>query len=107
MVVIIGLVVVFALLWFKTVKMMYVGQPRRKLGLNRSVNHSRISKVSHRQFGAWDPELGNKSGVHEPLIDQATKLVEETASREFKFKGTHQKPHQMMVVENMSDLKSP
>ena len=85
MILIVMLVVVFALLWVRTVKKMYGKKPSRS---KSTLNHLRISKVSHRQYGAWDPDHTNKS-LNEPLIDQATRLVEETASREFRFKGTH------------------
>lgn len=45
------------------------------------------SRVSDRHFGAWLPGSIDPKEIHEPLIDRATKLVEDSASRNFRFTG--------------------
>ena len=66
----------------------------------------RLSKVSHRELGAWYPDqskLGNNN--YEPLIDRATIAVESTASRDFMFSGVVKSKSQIVIVSSREELK--
>jgi len=65
-----GMCLLFLLLWVRTISQLYCQEKRTRSRKSPNVSRSSVRK----KVGAWDPDTPNS--LHEPLIDQATRLVD-------------------------------